>query len=321
MSDSQALTTCPNCGSLRSGAYCHVCGQSDRDYRRSLPPMLGQLLAEAFEVDGRIARSLRLLLFQPGALSAEFSANRRASYVSPIRLYLATSILFFAVMSLSADNIEFDSTAPNAVGADFQFDETELTEAQIAQFRDRVGAKVDLQLNQVLAKQDRWELQILSGYIADLDYAAPVPAVRLYLETQMVRVLANPTRVFNEFLDKLPIATFFLLPAYALLLMIFYWRSRKYYVEHLVYALHLHAFNFLLFTVLILVPSEEEGPWSWLRSALNLTFLIYYYKSLRRYYQQGRAKTLVKYSLLLTAYSSLLVPAILLVMATTFATY
>jgi hypothetical protein len=88
-------THCPNCETQRAGNYCDNCGQNGRDYRKSLPPMVGQLISEAFELDGRVVRSLKSLFFKPGQLSAEFSANRRADYISPLRLYLFSSILFF----------------------------------------------------------------------------------------------------------------------------------------------------------------------------------------------------------------------------------
>ena len=68
--------------------------------------MVSELLREAFELDSRLIRTLKLLLFRPGALAVEFSNNRRASYVSPIRLYLFVSILFFFFLSIGA---EFDT--------------------------------------------------------------------------------------------------------------------------------------------------------------------------------------------------------------------
>ncbi|MCY4573601.1 MAG: DUF3667 domain-containing protein [Gemmatimonadetes bacterium] len=41
------------------------------------------LIREAFEVDSRVPRTLGLLFFVPGRLSAEFSRNRRARFLSP----------------------------------------------------------------------------------------------------------------------------------------------------------------------------------------------------------------------------------------------
>ena len=95
--------TCANCGAAKQGAYCAVCGQNDRNYRRNVFPVVAEALAETFETDSRLFRTLGVLFTRPGFLSNEFSENRRARYLSPFRLYLFTSIVFFFVLSLSID--------------------------------------------------------------------------------------------------------------------------------------------------------------------------------------------------------------------------
>ena len=94
---------CENCGAAKQGAFCAVCGQNDRNYRRNVFPVVAEALAETFETDSRLFRTLGVLFTRPGFLSKEFSENRRARYLSPFRLYLFTSIAFFFVLSLSID--------------------------------------------------------------------------------------------------------------------------------------------------------------------------------------------------------------------------
>ena len=94
---------CENCGAAKQGAFCAVCGQNDRNYRRNVFPVVAEALAETFETDSRLFRTLGVLFMRPGFLSREFSENRRARYLSPFRLYLFTSIAFFFVLSLSID--------------------------------------------------------------------------------------------------------------------------------------------------------------------------------------------------------------------------
>ena len=94
---------CENCGAVKQGAFCAVCGQNDRNYRRNVFPVVAEALAETFETDSRLFRTLGVLFMRPGFLSKEFSENRRAHYLSPFRLYLFTSIAFFFVLSLSID--------------------------------------------------------------------------------------------------------------------------------------------------------------------------------------------------------------------------
>jgi len=63
-------------------------------------PTVGRLARdvahELLDLDGRIFRTVRLLLTRPGFLTREHQAGRRARYVSPIRLYLVFSVAFFA---------------------------------------------------------------------------------------------------------------------------------------------------------------------------------------------------------------------------------
>ena len=94
---------CENCGAAKQGAFCAVCGQNDRNYRRNVFPVVAEALAETFETDSRLFRTLGVLFTRPGFLSREFSENRRARYLSPFRLYLFTSIAFFFVLALSID--------------------------------------------------------------------------------------------------------------------------------------------------------------------------------------------------------------------------
>ena len=103
---------CANCGRPRAERFCPVCGQNDRTYTRSLLPVLGELVRESFEFDGRLAQTLKLLLFKPGSLSTEFSRNRRARYMTPVRLYLFSSVIFFLTMSVAM------SLAPNPLDQD-----------------------------------------------------------------------------------------------------------------------------------------------------------------------------------------------------------
>ena len=98
--ESTDTPTCPNCERDRPERFCPNCGQSDRDYARSFRPVAGEILNEAFQWDSKLYRSLKLLLFRPGRLSREFSSNRRASYVSPVRLYIVASFAFFFLVSL-----------------------------------------------------------------------------------------------------------------------------------------------------------------------------------------------------------------------------
>ena len=294
-------TLCPNCGHTYDGEYCPACGQRNRDYRRSLPPMMGELVQEAFEIDGRILRSLKLLLFQPGALSRAFSANQRAAYISPIRLYLFTSILFFFAF---AQSVDIDR---NVIQPDISTD-TEVDETRVARFKQLIGPDQATAVDRILAQEGSLSRAILINMMDD-DNADTSP----FVVRQVVSTLDDPRRALDNLIENAPIAAFVLLPVYALMLKIIYFGTRRYYVEHMVFALHLHAFAFLMFSALMLIPD------SWDAAAFSL-FLLYYFLALKRYYGESVWRTGFKYLVLLTGYSILLLPAVLAVMAVTVST-
>jgi len=98
-SDAQQAA-CPNCSTPLAGPYCSACGQKVAPLAPTLGYFLHELTHEFLHVDGKIFRSVRLLLTKPGFLTREILLGRRASYVSPIRLYLVFSIVALTVGAL-----------------------------------------------------------------------------------------------------------------------------------------------------------------------------------------------------------------------------
>ena len=95
----ERVTECLNCGATLQGPYCAQCGQRDVDLERPLLGLIGGLVRETFDVDGRSARTLVALFTRPGLLSERFLAGERQRYTSPIRLYLVVSVLFFVIVA------------------------------------------------------------------------------------------------------------------------------------------------------------------------------------------------------------------------------
>lgn len=91
---------CANCGARLQGPFCHACGQRVTSLRVRLRDFLAETAREVTDLDGKILHTVRLLVRRPGLLTAELLAGRRARYVSPLRLYLTFSVLFFALAAL-----------------------------------------------------------------------------------------------------------------------------------------------------------------------------------------------------------------------------
>jgi hypothetical protein len=89
---------CLNCGASLVGAYCHECGQHAHVHR-SLGAFGHDLLHGVFHFEGKIWRTLPMLAWRPGELTRRYIDGQRASFVSPIALFLFGVFLMFAVVS------------------------------------------------------------------------------------------------------------------------------------------------------------------------------------------------------------------------------
>ena len=364
-----ASTLCENCGRPRADRFCPRCGQNDRTYSRSIFPVVGELVRESFEFDGRLAQTLRLLLFKPGSLSTEFSRNRRARYMTPVRLYLFTSVIFFLTMSLAMSRVpgpleEGPDQDPSAALAEIPADvmdsleavvpgiqlqiagedvplSMEISESGIAALRANLEpsqhGKLDDLLKRESARATRVALATLAAALdsearassvggrqgdpgPDEDVApgadstaqtagsgpdsagdaVVVPTSRGFLArmalNSIVDLMHDPDAFFERIIGNLSIAMFFLLPVYALMLAVLYWRQKRYYIEHLVFGMHVHSFLFIIVTLMLIASITLMGATGqgWIQGILGLMVVAYPIIALRRFYGNGWFVTLFK---------------------------
>jgi hypothetical protein len=106
--DEPATSSCPSCAAPKRSNFCAECGEqflqpNDFQLRHFL---LTHVVHEVFELDGKVARTLRVVYTQPGRLAADYVAGRRRPFVSPLRLYLITFVLHaFLIAALAPHQI------------------------------------------------------------------------------------------------------------------------------------------------------------------------------------------------------------------------
>jgi hypothetical protein len=89
---------CLNCGTALLGPHCHQCGQAGHVHR-TLTAFWHDLAHSVLHFDGKLWRTLPLLAWRPGELTRRYVAGQRASFVSPMALFLFSVFLMFAVFS------------------------------------------------------------------------------------------------------------------------------------------------------------------------------------------------------------------------------
>jgi hypothetical protein len=136
-----AETACLNCGTGLSGPHCHACGQHAHVHR-TLGAFFHDLLHGVFHFEGKLWRTLPLLAWHPGRLTREYIDGRRASYISPIALFLFTIFVSFALWNALGGVGEvsaIDSKLAASNGAEMSTKLREL-DAQIASLEKQVAA-------------------------------------------------------------------------------------------------------------------------------------------------------------------------------------
>ncbi len=285
----EPVTRCLNCGAALRGAYCHVCGQEGVDRNLSLRALLHDFLGDFFSFDGRFFRTLRPLLTKPGALTSAYVAGHRVSYVPPMRLYVFSSFVLFLVITLL--NID-----PGAAMVKTGEDAADSTRTLTGPERAAIEAEMD-SLRGVLEGTSAASPAVTQAQPAQADsFRATVGGVDVsdsgfgrYIESKGKRISDDPQAFQRLLASKIPLLLFLLVPIFASELKLLYVRQGKLYVQHLVFALHLHAFAFLLFMLLLLVEQLWEPA--------EFGFLlipVYLFLALRRVYGQSYVKTFFK---------------------------
>ncbi|EDP70688.1 hypothetical protein FBALC1_08013 [Flavobacteriales bacterium ALC-1] len=92
--------------------------------------------------------------------------------------------------------------------------------------------------------------------------------------------------ILQAFYDTIPIAMFFLLPFFALILKILYYKRGR-YSHHLVFSFYYFSFLFTVFSILVgidLIWPEFPG---WIIALITLSTIFYLFIALQKFYRQG----------------------------------
>ena len=228
------VTMCTNCGEELRGEFCHGCGQkrfveSDRRFGH----LLQQFIASATDLDGRIWRTIRALLFRPGLLSREYFDGRRAKWVSPVPLFLAISVIYFIAPLHGGDlSLQFIQQVPGNIRALAQRPDETLSEAQ------RTGTG---------QSHSRFTVRWIERRVENRD--------------RLARRASNGARgytyqdlraAYDAKADDVSKALVILhVPFAALALMAMFARQRRYFAEHFVFGLHFFAFAMILLQIIL----------------------------------------------------------------------
>lgn len=113
--------------------------------------------------------------------------------------------------------------------------------------------------------------------------------------TQLIK-FNQDAKAFGRFLfQNLTWVSLLEILIFALAFKLFYFRTKKKYVEHFIFQLNIRSLFYFISCALVLIPYELK---SWVIPTLLLGLAVYLFLSMKRVYQQSFFMTLVKFSFL-----------------------
>ena len=315
------LMHCENCGAELTGRWCSQCGQPAIDYRRSFRHVIADVLDSFLNWDSKFFATMAWLIVRPWHLTNEFLAGRRVRYLHPLRLYLLASILFFFAVNYGAKSLHLDPSKFSPKDAEIEEDlkKKNLTPIQ--------RAKIQQALNMGNPQADG---AAKTGAITERKEAAPEAGAgpgetpkkeaasdsksyppflefekgedatstrfEKWLEARAKEKIGehgtNAQLFFVTLISNLPYMMLCCIPLFAFVLKILYIRKGVFYIDHLVYALHIHTFAYIaimLFGLITMGLNRAAAPLlaGWIIGLFWFAFAIQIFLSIRRVYRQG----------------------------------
>ncbi len=332
-------TQCKNCESSfdASFEYCPYCGQESTD-NLTFGVLFSNTIENYFSIDARFFRSFVPLMLKPGVLPRRFVDGKRLKYLHPAQFYLFISVLFFFLFSFNvrrADsevsealekgfeqeivldslvNIEQDSIgiaqARKALKENQKF--TGMSDTDIAAIDSVITKSSDVPDVSFNFKRERLDSLIAAGAtekekLKAMGMKEDADGFTKRFYQQMLKFYEKKgDGILQTLYDSIPIAMFLLMPLFAILLKIFYWK-RGNFAHHMVFSFYYFTFLFTVFSLLILANKIIVLP-SWLEFLFFLSFMVYLMIALRNFYRSSWIGAFFKSGFISFIYMILIVP-------------
>src|SRR5436190_1694395 len=318
-----SLTHCENCGAELQGHWCAQCGQAAIEYRRSFRYVVADLLNEFLNWDSKFFTTIALLIFKPWRLTNEFLAGKRVRYVNPLRLYLLASILFFFAVNYATKGLKFE---PGKLEPKDRAElEAELKDKDLPPAaREKLAALLRESSPSPASEPSTNTPSPVPSGSPNASPSSPAPENDTH-KKQYGKIGERPFAVFDAdaktstpferwiearakekmgehgtkmglfiatLLSNLPYMMLCCIPLFALVLKVLYIRRGIFYIDHLIYALHIHTFAYtgIMLIVLTTIGLNRVMPGTiagWIIALLWIAFVVQIFLSIRRVYRQG----------------------------------
>lgn len=328
-------TKCLNCSTLLdvSEKFCAYCGQLNSTKKLTINDFIEEFFSNFYAYDSRLRNSILSIFTKPGALARAYNAGKRQTYANPFRLFLSVSILLFLTFSLNKEDNTLKKENELEKGLEIGLEhaqqperlrqaKTDLIKSLKSTDKKRVQ-EIEYSNDSIYTKAfidqnsnknfDPFEYSITSFRNFHLKYPNKTTDQALeelgYENSFTYQTLFNKAKAFKSnhiydelfdyFYEKLPFLIFISLPILTLMFWLVFYNKTINYTEHLVFSYTFFTFVFLVMLLVNFIELVSTDLANFIAAfSFLLVFPIYFYKSLRNFYEQSRWKTILKFILL-----------------------
>lgn len=317
MSSKIQYKQCLNCNSELSenANYCSSCGQKADSPIIRFKDFIKDAFEDYFSIDSKIFKSLIPLIFKPGFLSIEYIKGKRSSYIPPFRMFLIISVLYFLFLSVTEEKDDFikiqetktEDSKDTIAGAIPKKEDVNIS-------FDGVGDSKMALVMQSLKDSTEQEYISKHGLKAYVDSVfADENLLYRFISRKFYAMYLTDGKNFGELMfSTVQKLVFIMAPIMAFILLIIYYRKKIFYMQHLIFAFHFHAFVFFM---LLLDDSLLHLLGNWTSTIVTLSIIIYLYIAIKKVYQQSWMKSFLKFTLLFMGYILLGIPVLAILTA------
>ena len=296
---------CLNCGTRRRGEFCHACGQPAHVHR-SLGAIWHDLAHGAFHFEGRIWRTLPLLIVRPGELTRRYIHGERARFVSPLALFLFIVFVLFSMLSVIGAHLEWSGNGPGGDAARVKMETRIADEAQqvvtLSAQRAATTAPAEVaRLDAAIAERQREMAAVRTAIEAsrgELRWLGKIHTGWKRLDKGLTKASENPNLILYKLQSNAYKFAWALIPLSLPFLWLLFPFSRRFTAyDHAVFVTYSLCFTSLLLVALSLAGKAGVAV-EWLFLIACVAVPIHMYKQLRGTYAIGRFGAAVRMILL-----------------------
>jgi hypothetical protein len=311
---------CIHCNYQLKASYkfCPNCSQKTEFKRLTLGRFIDDFFNSVISYDSKGINTIKSMLSKPGYTALNFVNGDTIKYVNPFRLYLYVSFLYFFISNLAETTREIffeegeivkiselteeknaEKTSKPVFGkifnTDFKPDSTKIL--NVKAFDTLKGIKKSLKITEnFISFKEKFPDKSKEECFAELGFKDNFWNNYLYKKSDF-SISNNQESLKEHFYNNVPLLLFFNIPIISLLLLLVQYKRPFNFTESMILMFHYMTIVFFILTfakILDVIINDD------LFSAIVFSIImpIYFYKTIRNFYQQSRWKSIFKFVIL-----------------------